>query len=221
MKKRLKITNKTMALLSVSFLLTLLLSLTACSSSPIVDTTQTTATTEENSPDGNIAEANSEIATDIVLAENGSDKSEEITLEETTEVISKPVVYEGIDMESTLSGVEWMENFVGIIDEPKFVVFNDETNKKLIIEDGQIISFEKTDTIAVYLPEGYRYMSSGGGLADQGMDYIHTHVFVKLNMERLAKETKRLAKSGGAKFYVILDNNGEEQQLNCRLSLVE
>lgn len=48
------------------------------------------------------------------------------------EPTQEPVVYEGIDMESTLPGMEWIETFNGVIDEPKMVIFNDETNKKHI-----------------------------------------------------------------------------------------
>ena len=47
--------------------------------------------------------------------------------EPTAEPTPEPVVYEGIDMESTLSGADWMDTFNGIIDEPKIVIFNDET----------------------------------------------------------------------------------------------
>ena len=36
-------------------------------------------------------------------------------------------------MESTLPGVEWIKTFDGVIEEPKMVIFNDETNKKVIV----------------------------------------------------------------------------------------
>lgn len=69
-----------------------------------------------------------------------------------TEETSEEVVYEGIDMESTLPGLEWIATFDGIITEPKFVIFNDETNKKVIVENGQEVEFCDTDVFAVFLP---------------------------------------------------------------------
>ena len=152
--------------------------------------------------------------------------ADSLTAESETETIaeveSEPIVYEGIDMESTLPGVEWIETFVGIIDEPKFVVFNDGTNKKVIVEDGQKVSFERTDTIAVYLPDGVSYSKAGGGLVEERSTYEHYCMFTKLNMERLEEENIALKDIlGGAEFFVKLDNNGEEQQLNCIISLEE
>ena len=79
---------------------------------------------------------------------------EEVTeAEPTAEPTPEPVVYEGIDMESTLPGVEWIQTFDGVIDEVKFVIFNDETNKKIILENGQEAEFSDTDTFAIYSPQ--------------------------------------------------------------------
>ena len=72
--------------------------------------------------------------------------------EPTAEPTPEPVVYEGIDMESTLSGADWMDTFNGIIDEPKIVIFNDDTNKKMIVENGQEVEFTDADTLTIYLP---------------------------------------------------------------------
>ena len=69
-----------------------------------------------------------------------------------TEETSEEVVYEGIDMESTLPGLEWIATFDGIITEPKFVIFNDETNKKVIVENGQEVEFCDTDVFAIFFP---------------------------------------------------------------------
>ncbi len=69
-----------------------------------------------------------------------------------TEETSEGVVYEGIDMESTLPGLEWIATFDGIIDEPKFVIFNDKTNKKVIVENGQEVEFCDTDVFAIFFP---------------------------------------------------------------------
>lgn len=69
-----------------------------------------------------------------------------------TEETSEGVVYEGIDMESTLPGLEWIATFDGIITEPKFVIFNDKTNKKVIVENGQEVEFCDTDVFAIFFP---------------------------------------------------------------------
>lgn len=76
------------------------------------------------------------------------------TAEPTPEPTPEPEVskYEGIDMESTLPGIEWLDTFDGIINEPKLVVFNDDTNKKVIVENGDTVEFSLTDTMATYVP---------------------------------------------------------------------
>ena len=83
-----------------------------------------------------------------------SEESAEIESTEETapETESEQVVYEGIDMESTLPGAEWIATFNGIITEPKFVIFNDDTNKKVIVENGQEVEFCDTDIFAIFFP---------------------------------------------------------------------
>ena len=76
----------------------------------------------------------------------------ESTKETAPETESEQVVYEGIDMESTLPGAEWIATFNGIITEPKFVIFNDDTNKKVIVENGQEVEFCDTDVFAIFFP---------------------------------------------------------------------
>jgi len=76
----------------------------------------------------------------------------------TPEPTPEVVVYEGIDMESTLPGKEWVHTFVGIVEEPKLVVFNDETNKKVIVEHQQEFEFGEGDRMAFYMPREYAIM---------------------------------------------------------------
>ena len=76
----------------------------------------------------------------------------ESTKETAPETESEQVGYEGIDMESTLPGAEWIATFNGIITEPKFVIFNDDTNKKVIVENGQEVEFDDTDVFAIFFP---------------------------------------------------------------------
>ena len=105
-------------------------------------------------------------------------------VEEVAEVepTAEPVVYEGIDMESTLPGVEWMDTFDGIIDEPKIVIFNDDTNKKMIVENDQEVEFTDADTLAIYIPTGTElYVNSkqaDGAIFNSG-DVVKNHILHK------------------------------------------
>ena len=76
----------------------------------------------------------------------------EPTPEPTEEPTPEPIVQEGIDTESTLPGWQWIESLNGVISEPKFVIFNDETNKKNIIENDQTIFLEEGDCVALFKP---------------------------------------------------------------------
>lgn len=62
-------------------------------------------------------------------------------------------IIENIDMESDLPGREWVDTFVDVVEEPVFVVFNDETNKKVVAVDGQTIQYENGDTFVVFTPQ--------------------------------------------------------------------
>lgn len=101
-----------------------------------------------------VVQENATTAAEDEIEENNVESKKEPTAEPTPEPTPEPIVYEGIDMESTLPGVEWSETFDGIINEPKLFVFNDSTNKKVILEQGQEVEFEKTDSVGIYIPEG-------------------------------------------------------------------
>ena len=64
----------------------------------------------------------------------------------------EPVQYEGIDLTSTLPATEWLKTFSGTIDVPKFIICNDDTNYKVIAEDGQRIKFHRDDKVLLYCP---------------------------------------------------------------------
>ena len=101
-----------------------------------------------------------EVETESTESQLMLESTPESTLEPTLEIVSEPteeptqIVYEGIDYESTLPGIEWVNTLNGIIDEPKLVVFNDTTNKKVIVGNGQEVEFSRSDKIAIYIPEG-------------------------------------------------------------------
>ena len=145
MKK--KVFKRKRNILNVLAVLVMLMAmlLTACSSSK----TDAAPASEETSA----AEADKE-AEQVKEEAAEPEPTAEPTLEPepTPEPTPEAVVYEGIDMESTLPGEEWIKTFDGIIEEPKLVVFNDDTNKKVIVENGQEVEFSRTDKLYVYVP---------------------------------------------------------------------
>lgn len=121
-----------------------------------VETAEVSAVEPKEKETDDAKEGASEVVVEA-KQEVASEASVEAKEEATPEAVEVPetVVYEGIDMESTLPGKEWVETFVGIIEEPKYVVFNDETNKKVIVENGQEVVLAEGDILAVYIPKGY------------------------------------------------------------------
>ena len=149
-------------------------SLTGCASGQTAETTATKENAEAAAEEDDNAEkvtAGMEEEADTEAKEEVASGAEEAAEEDAAEFanetegaeqeeVSEGVVYEGIDMESTLPGGEWIETFNGIITEPKFVIFNDETKKKVIVENGQEVEFCDTDTLALFVPTdkaGYVY----------------------------------------------------------------
>ena len=90
-----------------------------------------------------------------VTSESDVQTDNEETSSSDIAVDTPSVTYEGIDFDSTLPGREWVQTtFPGVIEEPKIVIYNDETNKKQIVENGEMILFDEADTFAMYLPDG-------------------------------------------------------------------
>jgi len=62
------------------------------------------------------------------------------------------VIPEGIDLESDLSGEEWLKSFEGNVKEPVVVVFSDITGRKEVIQQNATITINPDeDMIGVYL----------------------------------------------------------------------
>ena len=149
------------------------------------------------------------------------ESTEETTAEETAdgeveeETTITPVTYDGIDMESTLPGVEWIETtFPGIIDTPKLVIFNDTTNRKTIVEEGQKVEFHKDDVLAIYSPEG---MSTISQYDYKCFDEAYLHIAV---ME-LKKVPDCYWDSGERETENIVGCNGQLYTLTCLLEFEE
>ncbi len=126
------------------------------------------------------------------------------TGEEATE---EAPVYEGIDMESTLPGEEWIKTFDGIITVPKVVILNDETGRKQIVEDGDVITINPdTDYIAIYLPGGAQRANHSKAVRTVSSVSGEFYELLYLDVEKTRERGKQ-----DAAVYVILD--GEEVEL--------
>lgn len=142
LRKTKRMRKHTLALLTVMVMLMATL-LTACGSNQAAAPSTEAETTKVETAKAEETESVAPVETEEIV---------ESTAEETTPT-PEPVVYEGIDMESTLPGLEWMDTFNGIIDEPKLIVFNDSTNKKVIVEEGQEVEMEDSDIMSIYAPK--------------------------------------------------------------------
>ena len=140
MKKR---TNKR-NILSVLVVMIMLMAtlLTACSSGQAIETPAKEETTKAE-----VTEETAEVEQEEVATPEPTEKP-------TPEPEVEDSKYPGIDMESTLPGLEWIATFDEIdVDEPIIVVYNDDTNKKVIVNEGDEVEFSKSsDTIAFYTP---------------------------------------------------------------------
>ena len=141
-----KTTNKRKNILSVLVVLVMLMAtlLTACGSNKAVAPSNDAETTKVET-----AQAEETEPTETTEVEEVAE------VEPTAEPTPEDTKYAGIDMESTLPGLEWIATFDNIaVDEPIIVVYNDETNKKVIVQEGDEVEFSKSsDILAIYSPE--------------------------------------------------------------------
>ena len=140
MKKR-TIKRSILSALVVTIMLMAAL-LTACSSGQATETPAKEETTKAE-----VTEETAEVEQEEVATPEPTEKP-------TPEPEVEDSKYPGIDMESTLPGLEWIATFDEIdVDEPIIVVYNDDTNKKVIVNEGDEVEFSKSsDTIAFYTP---------------------------------------------------------------------
>lgn len=142
--KRKKISSTLVVLvMTIAFLLT------ACGSSQV--TTSETENTKVEDSTKTIQEQITE-PTEVSEPEIKEEKQEVVVQEKEEEPIEEDP-YAGIDMESTLPGLEWIATFDGIIEEPTAIIYSDETNKKIIVKEGDEVEFSRTeDMLALYSP---------------------------------------------------------------------
>lgn len=201
MKKR-TIKRSILSALVVTIMLMAAL-LTACSSGQATETPAKEETTK------------AEVTEETNEAEQTEEAAKPEPMEEPT---PEPVVYEGIDMESTLPGEQWVASFDGIIDEPKLVVFNDETNKKVILEEGQEVDFAPEDMMAIYVPKGH----NGGYVDSKETTFINTCVNYNSSGITVLNEIFPKYKIGDTPtFEAIVAYDGENMIISATLNLVE
>lgn len=126
--------------------------------------------------------------------ESTPEPTPEPTEEPTPEPTENP--YPGIDFNSELPGLEWVESFTGIIEEPKFVVYSDITGRKEIIENDEIVFINPDeDIIAVFSPDGYLKVGDLVGIkVEEFIDSEHVVACV-LNPERTRKNKFEIAET--------------------------
>lgn len=149
MKKR-TIKRSILSALVVTIMLMATL-LTACSSGQAIETPAKEETTKaEVTEETNEAEQTEEAAKPEPMEEPAPESEAEDSK------------YPGIDMESTLPGLEWLASLDEIVEEPLIVVYNDETNKKVIVNEGDEVEFSRSsDVLALYSPNN-ETMAVGG-----------------------------------------------------------
>lgn len=139
MKKR-TIKRSILSALVVTIMLMAAL-LTACSSGQATETPAKEETTK------------AEVTEETAELEQEEVATPEPTEEPTPESEAEDSKYPGIDMESTLPGLEWLASLDEIVEEPLIVVYNDETNKKVIVNEGDEVEFSRSsDVLALYTP---------------------------------------------------------------------
>lgn len=201
-----------MAGVSAAMALTLMTVFTGCGSAQAtgtdveqetIETTDITDTKEEITEPGEITE---------------SEMSEEtVEPEVTEEPAMEAVVYEGINMDSTLPGAEWVATFEGIIDEPKLVVFNDETNKKVILENEQEVDFSLTDKIVIYIPQGH----NGGYIKNKGLIFSSNRNYNSSGRTVLDNLGSKYKVGDQVPLEVLLTYDDADLTLRATLNLVE
>ena len=211
MKKR-TIKRNILSVLVVMIMLMATL-LTACSSGQATETPAKEETTKAE-----VTEETAEV-----------EQAEEVaTPEPTEEPTPEPEVedskYPGIDMESTLPGLEWIATFDEIdVDEPIIVVYNDETNKKVIVNEGDEVEFSKTkDTIAFYTPnsEIINPWCEPGGFNESWLGSTELPDAVS-STRRIGCKKGVTSNDTELKCTLIAECNGEEKEYHFVLKLVD
>ena len=156
-----------------------------------------------------------EVTTETTTETVETAKVEEVVVEPTPEPTPEPKTEsKEIDLDSDLPGEKWILNsFYNVIDVPKLVVFNDQTNKKIILEEGQEVEFCKSDSLAVYVPIGAGDVKT--------LDYTTFNNGKRANPSILNDISVNAWADGSSITQNVVEFNGEELTLTATLIFVE
>lgn len=212
-------TIKRKNILSVLAVLVMLMAmlLTACGSSQAAAPTPETETTEVENAKEEVTEPAE--STEPEVAE------EVVETEPTAEPTPEPVVYEGIDTESTLPGLEWLATLDEIVDEQLIVVYNDETNKKVIVNEGDEVEFSRSsDVLALYTPNAETMpiigLETGGGFKEEWEGGTELPDVIT-SKRRIKCERGALSSESEQKCTAVIMINEELKQYEFVLKLVD
>lgn len=201
MKKRVsKIIRKNIFSVLTVMIILMATILTACGSSEATEPSTEAETTKVETAKEEVAEP--------VEAE-----IEEISMPAPTEEPTpEPTPTPTPDTTSTLPGVEWIQTFDGIVDEPKLIVFNDETNQKIILEEFEEVEFYDADTLALYIPKGQGKFT--GSVLFENIEYYDNIVTFK-NMPSAIMRDGYSSATG-----IDIEFDGNPKTLYCYLKLM-
>ena len=202
-----KIKYKKLVLVTVMLMTTLL---TACGANKVEIPTSEADTTKAEAPKQEIEES----------VEQEEAEAEEVAASEPAPENTK---FAGIDMESTLPGLEWMATFDNIVDEIVVVVYNDETNKKVIVEEGDEVEFSKSsDILAFYTPnaETIPIIGDSGGF-DENWEGGNELADSLTSPRRIACEKGVSSGDDSRECSVLTICDGEEKTYEFTLKFVE
>lgn len=128
---------------------------------------------------------------------------EETVVEEPAEEIYIP---EGIDMESTLPGEEWVASFVGNVAEPVVVIYNDNSGRKEVVQANSEVTINPDeDMVAVYLNEVEMGATSNAISVKETVveEYYHMYKMDSAKMRDIPERNAKITVRGGAEDWFI------------------
>ncbi len=168
---------------------------TACSSEGTIEETEMVITEESV-----IETANVEEVEPVLTEETIPDETV------TKELAEELYIPEGIDMESTLSGEEWVASFVGNVTEPVVVIYNDNSGRKEVVQaNSEVIINPDEDTIAVYFNEVGMGATSHAISVKETVVEEYYHIY-KMDSEKMRSISERPAKvtvRGGTEDWIV------------------
>lgn len=163
---------------------------------------ETTTETAKSEPEAVVNEDTPPVE-EVVKVPEEATIIEETVVEEPAEELYIP---EGIDMESTLPGEEWVASFAGKVTEPVVVIYNDNTGRKEVVQaDSEITVNPDEDMIAVYWNE-IGMGCTTHAIATNGLivsDYYEIELMDSVKMRDIPKRPARVTVTNGAEDWVI------------------